>query len=81
MLWSTLISAGKQDVQESIIKNMLSDVVSSVLSPRSLTNEALVATEQELVTLRTRPEFMDEEAEILSAVLASVRGEITKRLS
>jgi len=68
-------------MQESIIKNMLSDVISSLLSPRSLTNEALVATEQEVATLRTRPELMDEDDEILNAVLDSVKKEITKRLS
>lgn len=68
-------------MQKSIIKNVLSDVVSSLLSPRSLTNEALVATEQEVVTLRARPELIDEEAEILSAVLDSVEREIAKRLS
>jgi len=60
---------------------MLSDVVSSMLSPRSLTNEALAATEQEVVTLRTRPELKHEDAEILNAVLVSVQKEITKRLS
>jgi len=68
-------------MQESIIKNMLSDVISSLLSPRSLTNEALVATKQEVVTLKTRPELMDEEAQILNAVLDSVQREIIKRLS
>jgi len=76
-----LILAGKQDVQESIIENMLSDVISALLSLRSLTMEALVATEQEVVTLRTRPELMDEEAEILNAVLDSVKREIIKRQS
>ena len=68
-------------MQESIIKNMLSDVISSLLSPRSLTNEALVATKQEVVTLKTRPELMDEEAQILNVVLDSVQREIIKRLS
>ena len=76
-----MILAGKQDVQESIIENMLSDVISALLSLRSLTMEALVATEQEVVTLRTRPELMDEEAEILNAVLDSVKREIIKRQS
>jgi len=60
---------------------MLSDVVSSLVSKRSLSNEALVATEQEVATLRTRPELMDEDDEILNAVLDSVQKEITKRLS
>jgi len=66
-------------VQDNKTKNMMSEIIGSFVSTKSLTNEALVATEREIVTLKNRPDLTDDEADILSALLESVKMEYDQR--
>jgi len=58
---------------------MVSEIIGSLVSTKSLTNEALMATEREIVTLKNRPDLTDDEVDILCILIESVKMEHDQR--
>lgn len=57
----------------------LADIVGSLISEETLTDEALLATEREIGIICVRTDLTDEEKDILHAVLESIQNERTQR--
>jgi len=72
---------GETSLAESEPVRTSAEIVRSLVSTGSLTNDALVATEREIAMLSTRPEMTEDEKAILQAVLEAVQTELAQRMA